>query len=96
MNPSTRWINKMHKYAIEIFFSEEDDGYIAIVPELAGCSAFGRDEKSALEEVMVAMDLWLEVARNENRKIPSPKGISFLKELKSSLQEDREKERPIV
>lgn len=36
----------MYKYAIEIFYSEEDGGYIATVPELAGCSAFGRPRKT--------------------------------------------------
>ena len=96
MNPSNRWINKMHRYAIEIFFSEEDEGYIAIVPELPGCSAFGNDEKSALEEVMVAMDLWLEAAIKEKREIPSPRGVSFLKELNKSLRAEREKERSFV
>ena len=37
-------IIEMFKYAIEIFFSEEDEGYIAVVPELPGCSAFGETE----------------------------------------------------
>jgi predicted RNase H-like HicB family nuclease len=96
MNTTDRWINKMHKYAIEIFFSEEDKGYIAIVPELPGCSAFGIDEKKALEEVMVAMDLWLETAEKEGMVIPSPRGISFLTELKDSLQDEREKQRSEV
>jgi len=62
----------MHKYAIEIFFSEDDGGYIAVVPELAGCSAFGETEESALHEVKVAMDLWLETAKKEGRTIPEP------------------------
>jgi predicted RNase H-like HicB family nuclease len=34
------WGKKMYKYAIEIFYSDEDEGYIAVVPELADCSAF--------------------------------------------------------
>jgi len=37
----------MYKYAIEIFYSEEDEGYIAVVPELPGCSAFGETEEGA-------------------------------------------------
>jgi predicted RNase H-like HicB family nuclease len=69
----------MHKYAIEIFYSEEDEGYIAIVPELPGCSAFGTSEEEALKEVKVAMDLWLEAARNEGRELPKPKGKGLLK-----------------
>ena len=50
------------KYAIEIVYSEEDDGYIAIVPELPGCSAFGETEEEALKEIKIAVDLWLETA----------------------------------
>lgn len=51
----------MQKYAIEIFYSDEDEGYIAVVPELPGCSAFGETEESALKEVKVAMELLLEL-----------------------------------
>lgn len=40
------------KYAIEIFYSEEDGGYIAVVPELPGCSAFGETPEEALKEVI--------------------------------------------
>lgn len=67
------------KYAIEIFFSEEDGGYIAVVPELPECSAFGNSQEEALEEVKIAMELWLEEARKEGRKIPDPRGRDFLK-----------------
>lgn len=58
-----------HKYAIEIFYSDEDEGFIAVVPELAGCSAFGETEEEALSEVKVAIGLWLETARQEGREI---------------------------
>lgn len=60
------------RYAIEIFYSEEDEGYIATVPELLGCSAFGETEEEALKEVKVAIDLWLETAEKEGREIPLP------------------------
>lgn len=69
----------MNKYAIEIFFSEEDEGFIAVVPELPGCSAFGTSEEEALREVKTAMDLWLETARREGRNIPVPNGKGLLK-----------------
>ena len=69
----------MYKYAIEIFYSEEDGGYIATVPELAGCSAFGETEEDALREVMTAIDLWLETARNMGRTIPQPAGRELLR-----------------
>ena len=70
----------MNKYAIEIFFSEEDKGYIAIVPELPGCSAFGKTEEKALEEIKIAMELWLETAEKEGKKLPKPIGKELFKE----------------
>jgi len=69
----------MYKYAIEIFYSEEDEGYVAIVPELAGCSAFGESEEAALKEIMTAMELWLETAEKEGRGIPQPGGKELLR-----------------
>lgn len=69
----------MYKYAIEIFYSEEDNGYIAVVPELLGCSAFGETEEKALEEIKMAIELWLETAEKEGRKIPQPHGKELLK-----------------
>jgi len=67
------------KYAIEIFYSEDDEGCIAVVPELAGYSAFGETEEAALKEVMIAMELWLETAEKEGREIPRPAGKELLK-----------------
>ena len=75
----------MYKYAIEIFYSEEDEGYIAVVPELPGCSAFGETEEEALEEVKTAMNLWLETAKKERRKIPKPQGKEMLKAVYKDL-----------
>ncbi len=73
------------KYAIEIFYSEEDEGYIAIAPELPVCSAFGKTEEKALREVKVAIELWLEVAEKEGRQVPKP----FQKELLKTFIESR-------
>jgi len=61
-----------HNYAIEIISSDEDEGFIAVVPELPGCSAFGETEEEALREVKVAVSLWLKTAREEGRAIPEP------------------------
>ncbi len=69
----------MYKYAIEIFYSEEDDGYIAVVPELAGCSAFGGSEEDALEEIMTGIELWLQAAGIEGWEIPQPVGKELLR-----------------
>ena len=73
----------MYKYAREIFNSEEDEGYIAVVPELPGCSAFGSTEEAALEEVKIAIELWLETAKKGCRTL-QPQG----KELLNSLYEN--------
>jgi len=69
----------MPKYAIEIFYSNEDEGYIALVPELPGCSAFGKTQEKALAEIKIAMELWLETAKKESREIPEPLGKELLK-----------------
>ena len=61
------------EYSIEIFYSEEDEGYIAVSPEIAGCSAFGRTQEEALYELKTAMKLWLDVARRDGREIPKPR-----------------------
>ncbi len=49
-------------YKINVFYSIEDEGYIATVPELPGCSAFGETREEALEEIEVAKTLWLSAA----------------------------------
>ncbi len=64
----------MYRYKIEILYSEEDEGYIAVVPKLPRCSAFGETEEEALREVKAAMELWLETAKKEGRDIPLPQG----------------------
>ncbi len=69
----------MSKYAIEIFYSEEDEGYIAVVPELPECSAFGETEEKALAEIKTAMQLWIETAKKESRPVPQPLGRELLK-----------------
>ena len=69
------------KYAIEILYSEDDGGYLAIVPELPGCSAFGETEEKALKEAKTAIELWLEVAKAEGRPIPKPCQKELLKSL---------------
>jgi len=69
------------KYTIEIFYSEEDEGYIAVVPELPGCSAFGETPEEALKEVKIAIKLWIEAAKKEGREIPKPMGKELLREV---------------
>ena len=62
----------MKDYHINIFFSQEDEGYIADVPDLPMCSAFGKTPAEALAEVETAKQLWLDAARAEGKPIPEP------------------------
>ena len=60
----------MLKYHIDVFYSEVDEGYIANIPDLEHCSAFGKTPKIALREVLIAQELWIESARENGLKIP--------------------------
>jgi predicted RNase H-like HicB family nuclease len=68
----------MRDYHINIFYSEEDKGYIADIPDLEGCSAFGKTAANktaakALSEVQLARTGWLEAAKAEGKRIPPPR-----------------------
>ena len=63
----------MKDYHINIFYSEEDGGYIADIPDLEACSAFGATPEEALAEVRLAREAWLLVAREAGRPIPPPR-----------------------
>jgi len=60
-------------YHINIFYSRDDDGYIADIPDLEFCSAFGETPSEALKEVEIAKEVWLETALAEGKPIPEPK-----------------------
>lgn len=62
----------MRDYHINIFYSEEDGGYIADLPDLECCSAFGATAEEALREVQRAKSQWLDAARAEGKPIPAP------------------------
>jgi predicted RNase H-like HicB family nuclease len=63
----------MKDYHINIFYSEEDEGYIADIPDLKFCSAFGETPEEALMEVQIAKAAWLEAAIAEGKPIPIPR-----------------------
>jgi predicted RNase H-like HicB family nuclease len=63
----------MTDYHINIFYSEEDAGYIADIPDLDSCSAFGDTPEQALAEVKQAKQAWLEAARQSGKPVPSPR-----------------------
>ncbi len=60
-------------YHINVFWWDPDQRWVADVPDLKSCSAHGATPHEAVSEVQIAMDLWLEVARERGMDIPSPK-----------------------
>ena len=58
---------------VNLFWSDEDGCYVADIPDLAFCSAFGETPQEALAEVLVAKQAWLEVAREQGLPIPEPR-----------------------
>jgi len=68
----------MTKYEIIIYWSNDDEAFIAEVPELAGCMAHGGSQEEALTNAKDAVDLWITTAKEFNDPIPKPKGRRLL------------------
>ena len=62
----------MIAYPVLIFWSDEDGEYVAKVPDLEGCTATGESIEEAAHEIQIAMDLWLDTARDNGYPIPVP------------------------
>jgi predicted RNase H-like HicB family nuclease len=62
------------KYEVIIYWSDEDQAFIAEVPELPGCAADGETYQEALQNLEIIMQEWIETARQLGRSIPQPKG----------------------
>jgi predicted RNase H-like HicB family nuclease len=63
----------VNRYHINLFWSDADECWVADVPDLKSCSAFGDTPTDALDEVQKAVDAWLEVAREDGLPIPEPR-----------------------
>ncbi len=63
----------MKDYHINIFYSDEDGGYIADIPDLEACSAFGKSAQEALAQVQVARKAWVAAAKSAGRRVPKPR-----------------------
>ena len=61
------------RYAIHIFWSAEDEGFIAVCDEFAGLSAFGESREEALKEAQIALDAMIETYRESGLKLPEPR-----------------------
>jgi predicted RNase H-like HicB family nuclease len=64
----------MTKYEVIIYWSKDDDAYIAEVPQLAGCAAHGDSQEDALRNAQDAISLWIETAKEFGDPIPEPVG----------------------
>jgi predicted RNase H-like HicB family nuclease len=64
----------IHKYEIIIYWSDEDQAFVAEVPELAGCAAHGDTPEAALSTCNQAIALWIDTAKETGRPVPAPKG----------------------
>lgn len=75
----------MRDYHINIFYSEEDEGYIADIPDLRFCSAFGNTPEDAFRQVQIAKAAWIESARVEGKPVPRPKYKPIIYQTASSM-----------
>ena len=64
----------MSKYEVIIYWSKDDQAFIAEVPELPGCAADGATYQEALANVETVIQEWIETAKGLGRSIPDPKG----------------------
>lgn len=67
-------MSEKYRYEIIIYWSAEDDAFIAVVPELPGCMADGATYSEALANVEVIISEWIDTAKDLGREIPEPKG----------------------
>ncbi len=64
----------MDKYEIILYWSNEDNAFIAEAPELSGCAAHGNTQDEALKNIREAMSLWIKTAEEFGDPVPEPKG----------------------
>ncbi|MDQ3695279.1 MAG: type II toxin-antitoxin system HicB family antitoxin [Chloroflexota bacterium] len=62
----------MNYYPTIVYYTEEDGGYFAVVPDLPGCTAHGETPEEALREAQIAQELWLEAVRDRGWPVPEP------------------------
>ena len=64
-----------NKYAIQIFWSEEDEAFVAVCREFPGLSALGETREEALREAQIALDLMIETYREKDISLPEPQSV---------------------
>ena len=79
----------MQEYAIEIFYLDDDEGDITVMPGPPGCSASEEAEEPALREVRIAEDLWREMVKNEELHISGAQGKELLQGIPGKKDQER-------
>ncbi len=69
----------MYKYEIILYWSSEDQAFIAEVPELPGCMAHGQTQEAGLKNINEAIQLWIETAQEFGDPVPEPKGERLMR-----------------
>jgi predicted RNase H-like HicB family nuclease len=65
-------VTQASRYPAQVFWSDEDEGFIAIALDLPGCSAFGETQQEALQELQTAIEAWIESAEAAGNPVPEP------------------------
>ncbi len=68
----------MYKYEVILYWSNEDNTFVAEVPELPGCMAHGATQEAALRKAQEAIGLWIDTAREFSDPVPEPKGARLM------------------
>ena len=68
----------MYKYEVIIYWSEDDQSFLAEVPELPGCMSDGKTHQEALQNVQTIIKEWIETSKKQGRKIPKSKDRKLL------------------
>ncbi|MGO9482323.1 MAG: type II toxin-antitoxin system HicB family antitoxin [Candidatus Kryptoniota bacterium] len=64
----------MHKYELVLYWSADDESFVVEVPELPGCMADGKTYSEAVKNVQIAIDEWIDTAKELGRDVPNPRG----------------------
>ena len=86
----------MNRYEVIIYWSAEDESFVALVPELPGCMADGASHQEALANVEVVIREWIETARELGRPIPEPRGGWLTRSFKSRTNARTSRRRSIL
>jgi predicted RNase H-like HicB family nuclease len=65
-------VTDIDRYPAQVFWSDEDEGFIALATDLPGCSAFGETQEEVLRELQSAIRAWIEAATEAGNPIPPP------------------------